>query len=307
MKNKAFMITHGAGTVITAIPALEKFARLNPENDFKVLIGGWGPLLLGHPVLQDRYYDINNHKGLFDLVRDHHIQNLEPYHVSGYINQQLHLTEAFDVLINGKNAGDLKPARLYPSKQEISSVKQLTGRMKEEHQKEKVVVFQPYGSGITVEEGGRPFDSSARSLDVDDYLYLAKMLAPHALVFYFGPHEFRHPGDAYTPDMSGHDLDLRFYLSLIHQCDYFLGVDSVGQHMARALDKPGTVILGGTSAVNTSYEDHFTIFRNDAPFTYCPIRISSVDSTLANRLNEKAMTFTIADLDSIVEGVLRAL
>ena len=35
--NKTFIINGGAGRVISAIPALEKFHRKNPENDFKVL------------------------------------------------------------------------------------------------------------------------------------------------------------------------------------------------------------------------------------------------------------------------------
>ena len=38
MRNTTFVISGGAGRVVTAIPALEKYHRLNPDDDFKVLI-----------------------------------------------------------------------------------------------------------------------------------------------------------------------------------------------------------------------------------------------------------------------------
>ena len=41
MRNTTFVISGGAGRVVTAIPALEKYHRLNPHDDFKVLVHGW--------------------------------------------------------------------------------------------------------------------------------------------------------------------------------------------------------------------------------------------------------------------------
>jgi len=56
--NTTFIITGGAGRVIAAVPALEKFARLNPDDDFKVLVYGWESLFWSHPLLQDRTFSI---------------------------------------------------------------------------------------------------------------------------------------------------------------------------------------------------------------------------------------------------------
>ena len=61
------MISGGAGKVICAIPALEKFARLNPDNDFRVVIPAWDSLYWGNPILQSRTFNVD-HKGLFDHV-----------------------------------------------------------------------------------------------------------------------------------------------------------------------------------------------------------------------------------------------
>jgi len=57
--NKTFYINGGAGRVISAIPALEKFHYLNPNNDFKVLVAGWESLYYSHPLLQNRTFSIN--------------------------------------------------------------------------------------------------------------------------------------------------------------------------------------------------------------------------------------------------------
>ena len=39
-RNKAFFINGGAGRVVCSIPALEKFAEENPDNNF-IIICGW--------------------------------------------------------------------------------------------------------------------------------------------------------------------------------------------------------------------------------------------------------------------------
>ena len=64
---KIFWIDGGAGRAIAAIPALLKYARLNPNEDWAVLVAAWDFLYWGIPELQDRTYGIDT-KGLFDNV-----------------------------------------------------------------------------------------------------------------------------------------------------------------------------------------------------------------------------------------------
>jgi ADP-heptose:LPS heptosyltransferase len=78
---------------------------------------------------------------------------------------------------------------------------------------------------------------------------------------------------------------------LIECADYFVGVDSVGQHMARAVGTPGTVIFGSTFPVNTSYPDYFQIIEKSGEKKYSPIRITGLDSVLADRYNDRMMDF----------------
>ena len=40
--------------------------------------------------------------------------------------------------------------------------------------------------------------------------------------------------------------NLRQWAGIIANADYFLGCDSVGQHLVHAMDKKGTVVIGST-------------------------------------------------------------
>ena len=302
--NTTFLLSGGAGRIIAAIPALEKFHRLNPTDDFKVLIYGWENLYWNHPLLQSRTYGVGQ-KGIFDLVvKDSRLVSPEPYHNYYYYNQQINLAEAFDADINKTiDHSDLSPPSLYCHSGEVKTVQKMINEAKQQKNKKKFVVFQPYGSGIQLVKD-RPFDSSGRSLDVDDALKLGQLLSQDAVVLYFGSNDFIHPGDNFmlnAKNMPG--ADLRFYMAMISHCDYFVGVDSVGQHMARAFNKPGLVIMGSTFEQNVSYPDYFKFYRNGVKPTYNPIRIGGVDCEFADRANDNVMVFNeqqIQEMYSIV-------
>jgi hypothetical protein len=74
--------------------------------------------------------------------------------------------------------------------------------------------------------------------------------------------------------------------------------------MARAFNKPGTILMGSTFEKNVSYADHFRIIRkeNRSP-KYNPIRIPGVDAEFTDRLNDGIMMFTEKELDKIIETV----
>lgn len=311
MRNTTFIINGGAGRVITAIPALEKYARLNPDDNFTVLVHGWESLYWSHPLLQERTFGIGQ-KGTFEqYIRNNKVVCAEPYYVYGYYNQQLSMAQAFDQEINGTDDhSDLNPPKVYLSTLERNSADWMLREKKRNTNKQKVVIIQPYGSGMGV-INDRPFDNSHRSLDVDDYLSLVTKLNAKnkdLLIAYFGPREYRHPGDDISVHFDTAGADLRMYMSLISHCDYFVGCDSVGQHMARALDKPGMVIMGATDEVNVSYPDYFTIYRHkDRKPTYSPIRLTGQDCEFADRMNDGIMKFSDQQLDEIANIVMRNL
>ena len=301
---KTFMINGGAGRVICAIPALEKYARLNPDKDFNVVIHGWESLTWSHPLLQNRTYGIQN-KGIFEnIVKDSEAVSPEPYFLHGYYNQKLSMAEAFDKEINlTDDHSDLEKPNLYLSTLEANSAQHIIKNHKDEKKKLHSVVIQPYGSGMRV-INDRPYDTSHRSLDVDQYLYLVKELSNHAIVYYFGPPEFKHPGDEFSVNLMNFNPDLRMYMSLISQSDYFIGCDSVGQHMARAFNKEGTIFMGSTFDENVSYPDHFDIIRKDGcKPTYNPIRIGGPDAELIDRTNDGILNFEEEQFKEVVDDV----
>jgi len=303
--NTTFIISGGAGRVIAAVPALEKYARLNPKDDFKVLVYGWESLFWSHPVLQSRTFSIHQ-KGTFEVsIKNNRVVCPEPYYVHDYYNQKISLAQAFDAEINKtSDHSDLLPPKLYISTLERNSALRIVRETSKE--RAKTLVIQPYGSGMGI-LNNRPFDSSHRSLDVDAYLKIVKRLSEKnrdLSIIYFGDQNYRHPADDVSVDLKSYGPDLRAYLSLIAVSDYFLGCDSVGQHMARALNKNGMVLMGSTDEVNVSYPDYFTIYRKKGHTpTYSPIRLSGLDCEFADRLNDGIMNFNDEEIEEICDTV----
>lgn len=304
--NTTFLINGGAGRVITAIPALEKFARRNPDNDFRVLIHGWDMLLWSHPLLQKRTYPVGQ-KGIFEnYIRNNQLICPEPYYIHGYYSQQLSMAEAFDQEINETtDHSDLEIPRLYISQYEKTNVKRIVNEWKKMYNRSKIVVFQPFGSGATVTSDTMT-DKSQRSFEQDQYFKLAENLSKDCLIVFFGQKEFRHSSDKVTFFPEKFNPDLRMFMSLISECDYFIGCDSVGQHIARAFNRPGTVFMGSTFEKNVSYPDHFRIARKAGrtPY-YDPIRINHIDSEFAHRENDGIMNFSDEEIVQLAEIINR--
>ena len=308
--NTTFIINGGAGRVIAAVPALEKFAKLNPADDFSVLVYGWESLFWSHPILQNRTFSIGQ-KGIFDqLIKNNKVVCPEPYYINDYYNQKISLAEAFDLEINSATKiPALKKPNLYLSSAEKNTAKKLIADKLQEFGKKRTVVIQPYGSGIGI-VNNRPYDSSHRSMDVDGYLSLVNQLTKinnDLLIVYFGDPQYKHPGDSSSISLAP-TADLRSYMAIIEQCDYFVGCDSVGQHMARALNKQGLVLMGSTSEINVSYPEHFKFYRipGRKP-VYSPIRVSGIDCEFADRSNDGIMNFNQTQIEEIAKIVNRSL
>jgi hypothetical protein len=304
MRRKIFYIDGGAGRVIASIPALEKYHRLNPNTDWGVMIGGWDSLVWGNDLLQDITFNPDT-KGIFDLwVKDSDIVTPEPYRVNGYFNQELSLAEAFDELINEtSDHSDLEPPKLYLNKNEEKTAANVVADMKQQQgDKKYTVVIQPFGRSARVDRE-TIIDDSSRSLDPDSYLRLVKNLSQKCNILLFAEQDYFLQQDTYTFKVT---MDLRGYMALIESSDYFIGCDSVGQHMARGFNKPGSVFVGSTFAINTSYPDYFNIIeRNEGKNKkYSPIRIAGLDSHLADRINDTCMDFTEDEIDTISKDIL---
>lgn len=301
---KIFYIDGGAGRVICALPALLKYIKKNPDHDVKILIGGWDNLVWGNRELQDITYNPDT-KGVFDtVIKDCDIiVSPEPYRLPGYFKQELSLAEAFDVEINNTNDhSDIGIPPLYLSKAEEKAASNVIADVRQQQQKSITIVIQPYGRSARSDRG-EVIDDSSRGLDSYTYLKLVKKLSTKYNLILFAEKETHSAQDTFTFKP---ELDLRMWSAVIEACDYFVGVDSVGQHMARAFNKPGTVILGSTFAKNVSYPDWFNIIdKCPEDKKYSPIRISGFDSHMADRYNDKLMDFTDGEIDEIFMSIVK--
>ena len=297
-----FMIDGGAGRAIAAIPALIKYAKKN--NNFRIMVHGWDSLLWGIPELHDKVFTPDQ-KGAFDqfFMDADKVVSPEPYRVPGYYKQEKSLAEAFDYLINETDDhSDLGFPIIKTSKHEELQAANFIRETKQQQQKQKTIVIQPFGRSIEKPQDDVVLDQSSRSINPDTYLKLVKKLSTKYNLILFAEKNFWLPEDTYTMKP---EADLRMWSAFIDAADYFVGCDSVGQHMARALNKPGTVIIGSTFTINTSYPNHFNIIEKDIPKVYSPIRISGLESHLADRINESTVEFTDQEITDIYASIVK--
>lgn len=298
---KIICLDGGAGRIIAAIPALEKYIKNHPDEDVRILISGWDNLLWGNQNLQNITYNPDT-KGIFDnVIKDADvIISPEPYRIPDYFNQKISLAQAFDLEINGSI--DTAVPRLFLNKAEEKSAANAYADIKAQQKKDITIVIQPFGRAARVDRGDI-IDDSSRGLDSSAYIRLVKKLSTKYNLFLFAENDFHLKDDTYTAKPQ---LDLRTWAALIECCDYFVGCDSVGQHMARAFNKPGTVIMGSTYAINVTYPDWFQILEKDnVQKTYSPIRLCGLDSHLADRYNDRCMDFSDDEIERIFMSIVK--
>lgn len=297
---KVFFVDGGAGRVICSLPAFQKYYKIHgPE--FYIISASGLEFFIGHPELQDISFDLG-HKGLFEnIIKPNELITLEPYRENGYYNQKKSLTESFDKLINNTDEhSDLEKPKIVLSKVEEINALDAINNVKEFHKKKKTVVIQPFGRGCNLHKSGHAVDPSSRSLSNDDYFYISERIRQKYNLISFSEIKFENDKNMYV------DTNLRQWSAIIEAADYFVGIDSVGQHMAYAFDKPGSVIMGATFPENVSYPKHFNILEKKSfERKYSPIRIHGLDGDLADRYNDSCMDFTKKEIEELTNNILR--
>ena len=296
---KVFVINGGAGRVICALPALQKYYK-NHGPDFYILSESGIEFFVGHPELQDLAFELN-HKGLFEnIIKPNDLVTIEPYREHGYYNQKKSLSQSFDKLINNTDDhSDLEKPKIVLSKMEEINALDAISNVKDYHKKKKTVVIQPFGRSCSLHKTGHTIDPLSRSLSTDDYFYISEKIRRKYNLITFSEIKFDNDENMYV------ETNIRQWSAIIEAADYFIGIDSVGQHMAYAFNKPGSIILGSTFAENISYPKHFNILeKKGIKKKYSPIRIDGLDGELINRYNDTCMDFTRKELDDITNKIL---
>ena len=243
-----------------------------------------------------------NHKGLFeDLIKDNICVSSEPYRDYEYYNQRSSLQQSFWWDILGERTDRNRKPTFKLSKNEEMSAIGIVSQIKQQFQKEKTIVIQPFGRSSQM-GNGVVFDSSSRSVEQTTFIELVGDLSKDYNIIYMGEHKLDVVNvPLFQPQEM---LPLRIWAAIIESIDYFIGCDSVGQHLAYTFNVPGTVILGSTFPVNVSYPEYFNIIeKKNSIRRYSPIRIAGFASEEADRLNDTLMDFTKEEIKSMIANI----
>jgi hypothetical protein len=306
-RSKAYFINGGAGRVICSIPAFEKLAET--DDDFIIVCEGGTDFYKGHPILHNKVYD-NWHKGLFQqFLKDRDIITPEPYRLWEYYNQKCNLSQAFDILINNQGIRDLPAPKISLNKVEIANGYNIVQEVKSKTGFDKVLVVQPFGRGIQ-NMGEMIIDPSSRSLHLNNAVEIINELKKEYAVIIMSefPIALEENDNGKYPVAQPQIPDLRTWAAIIDVADHFLGVDSVGQHIAKALGKTATVVCGATYPVNISYptDKNFDIIDlgNDKR-VYDPIRLTMEEEI--NRANDEVMEMSKFQIQEVLQSVRKHL
>ena len=305
-RSKAFFINGGAGRMISSVPAFEKYLEESDDKDFIIVCEGGTDVFKGHPKLDDRAYDVW-HKGLFkDYLKNRDIVSAEPYRVWEYYTQQCSIAQAFDIQINNKGVRPLPKPTLRLSKDELLSGRQIVSEVKKKLKKEKLVVLQPFGRGVEyIDE--TLVDRTARSFELKDVKSIVKKLQNNDYAVIMMSEFKLDLTDAKLKDEVAmpENVNWRIWAAIIKYADHFLGCDSLGQHLAYAVDKESTVVTGSTYPINVSYPDceYIEVLdMGEVHREYSPIRI--LPDERVDRMNENIMSMTDDITTLVVNHVL---
>lgn len=304
---KAFVIDGGAGRVLCSIPALEYYAN-NTSEDFIIIVHGWSELFLNSKILRNKVYSGNSFNQM-NVLKDYQIITPEPYRLNAYFTQKCNLVQAFDILINQPNNLETIPETKTMSfdigRSNYVFGQKIIDQAKHTLHKNKTIVFQPFGSTAVV-EGNYVLDTSGRSFELSDAIAIVDRLSHHYNIIMMT--NLKVPVFRNAPIITPEDISLLQWCGIINASDYFIGCDSVGQHLANTLNKPSSIVFGGTYPENTSYvnNSNFKIYDNGKDRRmYSPLRISQ--SLLEDRTNEDLMTLSTDKLDTIINNVFDTL
>lgn len=308
-RSTAFFINGGAGRVITSIPAFELFEKENPDDDFIIVCEGGTDFFKGHPSLHKRAFD-HWHKGLFETyIKDRNCVTPEPYRIWEYYNQKCSIAQAFDIEINKKGLRDVPAPKIYLNKQEMISGASIVEEVRKTTGHEKVLVVQPFGRS-TESVGEFIIDPTSRSFQLNNIVDIINILKKEYGIIIMSefPVPLEENETSKYPVAQPQIPDIRIWAGVIDCADHFLGCDSLGQHIVKALEKSATIVTGSTYPINISYinDPKFDIIDvGEGKRVYSPIRISMEEEQ--DRHNDEVMELSNKQIEQICESVRKVL
>jgi ADP-heptose:LPS heptosyltransferase len=306
-KDKIFVIDGGAGRQVSAIPALEKYALTHPN--FHIITEYKFDFFVGNSILEQHTHHPTEENLFVNIIKDGDVVMPEPYHRSEYFNQECSIAQAFHLLINGKYCNENKIPKIHFNSSENTGAKLFIEKLKREYKKDKVLVLQPFGQSAEMFSDGI-FDNTNRSLTTENVIDIASRLGKDYLILCMGSLRLDISNiidgvHIYDNNIIYLGTSLRNWAGYIKFADHFLGCDSVGQHLAKAVNQRSTVVVGGTYPINVSYpnDDRFTVFDiGKERRVYDPIRII-IDPKISEA-NKGIMHMDAVTIDKIIDNIV---
>jgi hypothetical protein len=152
-------------------------------------------------------------------------------------------------------------------------------------------------------------DATSRSFEVGNIISIIEQLRDKYAIIVMAELALPIPDNEEHKVAVPREPNLRLWASMIKSADHFLGCDSVGQHIAKALDKTATVVVGSTVPINITYpnDDKFDIIDIGAEKgrNYAPIRMTMDDEK--DRQNDEVMMMNEGDEQRVVDSCIKFL
>ena len=309
-KDKIFLIDGGAGRHMCAIPALERYAMTH--RNFHIVSEYKLDLFVGNALLESHTHLPSEENLFVNIIKNGEVVMPEPYQCSEYFNQECSITQAFHLLINGSYCSENRSSKIHFHPTENAAAKLFLENLKREYKKDKILILQPFGQDAQLFSDGI-FDSTNRSMTAENITHIASCLKKDYLILCMGHLRLDISNiidgiHIYDNTIIYLDTTLRNWAGYIKYADHFLGCDSVGQHLAKAVNQRSTIVVGGTDPINVSYlnDDKFTIFDTGKDRrVYDPIRM--INDPTVSEANKGIMHMDDVIIDKIVDNITDSL
>lgn len=298
-------IDGGYGRILCAIPSLIKYSRIHKDEEWYVMIPGWDIATWGIPELQERTFNPES-KGIFENYywNADKVISPEPYKLPRFYRNEISLREAFDEIINEtQDHSDLPEMTFKLSIDEIIAAKTCISNIRKDYPNRKIIVFQPFGSTVENTQIGY-YDKSMRSINHYMLNKMVESLSKDYVIVNMNTNVWQ------NQNIVGIDPDpgLRIWAAIIQEADYFIGCDSCGQHMAKAVKTDSSVVIAGTHEVNMSYPETFHIIKREGvKYHPAPMRVSGLHSMLCDKLNEERNAFTDEEIEESIKEIRKRI
>jgi hypothetical protein len=286
-------IDGGIGRVICATGAIRKLSESDPHDEI-VIITSWPEVFENSPYVLKLYKDGSIPYVFDDVIKHGRFSYPEPYHEWTYYNQEHHLIQSFNFLINGHTKKTYPEIFLTPEEKSfgldvVSKVMAASG-------KRSVVAYQPFGSGASLSVDGVISDPSFRS--ITDELNKEILTECKNSVFINLSHiPINHP------NCWQQSFSLRQLFAVASACHSVVSIDSVLSHIGVSFWKKGVLLLGATYSTNVGYDenlDYETFQRKGYPRSYQSNRFGGHIEK-----NKNAMDFDELEKNCIIEAIIK--